>query len=358
MSLIKLNNSIIQKYKLLSNSLEFEITTTTNNQSYTVPHISGYVYNYVLDPGNGLGFKNITSYNDSGLTNIYSTPGKYIIKISGKCGSLYSYNSTLITKILNWGKVGLQSIIFYKNTNLTSFPDDKYGGLRLVTNVNSLFEQCPLTSIGLIFRFMSGVTSFYKTFAGNPAYIYQDICNIPEDLFKYNTNAISFNSTFINRWFNNFTLPVNLFRYNTNVTSFNSTFYFCISYIIPTDMFKYNTEVTTFRQCFGESWLTGILRPPAGLFKYNTKCLDFYGVFEYSNCVDNLYIFCDLGQESTRFLNQNIDFRRFNFDGRYMSGYLPELWNYNYGTGTPITTNCFTNCNGASNFGSVPFEWK
>ena len=132
-------------------------------------------------------------------------------------------------------------------------------------------------------------------------------------------------------------------------------------------MFKYNTLVTSFASVFSGCYqLTTV---PAGLFSGNTNCVNFNSTFSQCKRLQlNPYIFDANGiSGSSRFLNKSVNF---NFCFYFSSGDLPytgvqgtapELWGYNFGFGTPTTTNCFTNRNNVaclSNFADIPLAWR
>lgn len=168
-------------------------------------------------------------------------------------------------------------------------------------------------------------------------------------------------------------LPTDFFRYVKITTGLVFAFSNCSSLTyLPKDLFKHNTTVTftgrggsgtagAFQNC------TSLETIPVGLFKYNTAGTQkFRGVFTACQKLQmHSQIFCLTGEESTRFLNTSPDFSTFfnltgvTFDGT--QGTAPELWNsgvFDYGTGTPVTTDCFKGCSTSlSNWASIPTAW-
>lgn len=77
------------------------------------------------------------------------------------------------------------------------------------------------------------------------------------------------------------------------------------------------------------------------------------------------YIFCSEAEKSTRFLNQSVDFSnaftRTLYTGSSI-GAAPDLWNYNFGTGTPNKTAAFSGAGNSptslSNYADIPADWK
>ena len=133
-------------------------------------------------------------------------------------------------------------------------------------------------------------------------------------------------------------LPVDLFKYSTAVSTngFRGTFWGCTSLAsLPVDLFRYNTLVSTwgFRETF-----------------YGCAKLQLHK-----------WIFYSTGEEGTRFLNKTLSFAECfsltSFTGTI--GEAPELWNCNFGTGTPTKTDCFNghSINSVSNYADIPAEW-
>jgi hypothetical protein len=132
---------------------------------------------------------------------------------------------------------------------------------------------------------------------------------------------------------------------------------------LPADIFRYNLVVTTFESVFGEIWQT-LTTIPADLFRYNTSCLSFKGALSGCNLATlNDTIFYAAGGAPTRFLNQSPDFtncfNRSGFSGT--QGTAPDVWNCDFGTGTPITTDCFhgggNSLTSLTNYASIPGAW-
>jgi hypothetical protein len=74
-------------------------------------------------------------------------------------------------------------------------------------------------------------------------------------------------------------------------------------------------------------------------------------------------IFSQPEDYATRFLNRSVNFTEaFRNVGIAAGspGIAPELWLYNFGTGTPTKTNCFagSSLNTATNYADIPVEWR
>jgi hypothetical protein len=230
------------------------------------------------------------------------------------------------------------------------------------------------------------VISFNSTFKRNI------INNIPYNLFFYNTNVLSFDSTFE---VNTISIILDIFKKNINVISFNSTFKENIIDIISPNIFSENTGVTSFNSTFESNDINDI---PPTLFQNNIIVKSFNSTFkdnlintinlsfsENINAISFNYMFknnplteyanIDLSNNSnvgisfigtfqnTEILNYK-DFYFYDkgdhnysycFDGCInMGGTAQELWNYSGATGDY----CFRNCSKLDNYGDIPTIWK
>jgi len=90
--------------------LVYEITITSPVTTLTIPHLSGYVYNYRVEYGDG-GTGRVTSWNDPQCSHTYVNTGTYTVTITGRCDTFYVNNGNTdgynlaITKIISWGNV-------------------------------------------------------------------------------------------------------------------------------------------------------------------------------------------------------------------------------------------------------------
>jgi hypothetical protein len=251
-------------------------------------------------------------------------------------------------------------------TSLTTIPTDlfKYNTAISTSGFYATFQGCTsLTTIPTdLFKYNIAVSTsgFYYTFYGCAS-----LTTIPTDLFKYNTavSTYGFYHTFYG-CASLTTIPTDLFKYNTAVSTsgFYGTFRDCTSLTtIPTDLFKYNTAVSTSGFCATFYGCTSLTTVPTDLFRYNTACLSFTSAFQ--GCVKlqlNTTIFYGAGESGTRFLNQSVDFTscfsRSTFSGT--QGTAPDVWNCNFGTGTPTKTTCFGGAGNSlaslNNYNSIP----
>ena len=260
------------------------------------------------------------------------------------------------------------SSTFYGCVNITSMPSGLFDYNTLVSQFSYTFQGCEkLASIPTdLFKYNTLVSTngFYGTFHNCRL-----LTSIPSGLFDYNTlvSTYGFNYTF-SFCYSLTSIPADLFKYNTLVSTygFDSTFYYCLNLTsIPSGLFDYNTLVSTggFNSTFTES--TKLSTIPDGLFKYNVNCYSFVGTFSGCNKLQvNPQTFCLFGEESTRFLNQSINFthcfKRIGFTG--IQGQAPDLWNYNFGTGTTLTSFCYgyagNSLTSLSNYADIPTNWK
>jgi hypothetical protein len=337
--------------------------------SITLPLNSsnGSTFDFVVDWGDG-STNHIASAVDPNRIHEYANVGMYEVEIVGKCEG-WSFNNSLgsnksaIRKIKYWGDVGKFDGFkylrdgFYGCYNLT---DIEHGSIidAGITDLTQLFRGC--SSLGTlpdeIFYNCVDVTTFNNAFTNCIA-----LSSIPRPLFKYNTLVQHFSSTFTS-CLSLIEIPENLFDTNIAVINFNAAFYGCSSLTtIPSNLFKYNVHALSFSEIFSSCSLLASV--PENLFRYNTIATDFYSAFNGCNKLKlNAYIFYDDEPDKlTRFLNQSPDFTKcFNisvFTG--VQGTAPELWDCAYGTGTPITPDCFAGHSVASvdNFGSIPGAW-
>ena len=277
-----------------------EITTTVPSQNMTIGF--GGTVNMDIDWGDG----NIENTNLTSITHLYSSPGVYVLKISGETSTV-SFNNAdaraCLTGILSPIR-GIDSITSFNN----SFQDCT---LMIGAIPDGLFDNTPeVTSFSFTFRGCSGLTG-----------------SIPSGLFDNNPLVDTFMSTFDGCSGLTGTIPSGLFDNNTLVHTFYYTFGNCsgLTGSIPTGLFDNNGLVTDFVYTFyGCSGLTGI---PSGLFDNNDLVTDFSGIF--NNCTS-------------------------------IAGPVPQLWDNTTAKFPNLISydDCFLNVNGASNSGDIPLEWR
>ena len=289
---------------------KFTIQTTSVNTQFELPVTApgGNQPNIIVSWGDGSVDSTIISTSSSDRFHTYSTAGSYQIIVSGYCpgfsvGNNPSYKN-LYKSIDDWGVVQLEEVDFYGCINLTTIPTDGSNnatlndGLNTVKRFDSTFRQTGITIIpNGLFDYSSNAISFVNTFV-----FCLGITQIPSDLFDNNTNVTSFSGTF-NALLNLTTIPSGLFDNNPLVVNFESVFRNCRKVAgIPTQFFTNNQQVTTFANAFNmattANLLTGVTPADA------------------------------------------------NGDEIFERG------------ANPIGTDCFAFCSGLTNFGSIPATFK
>ena len=246
--------------------------------------------------------------------------------------------------------------LIFNSTPITSIPADLFKYNVLMDNIDYAFQYCSqLTAVpaGML------DTNVNLTTCQGMLWECGGVTAIPANLFKFNTLVTTFYGCFAGTGIT--TMPADLFKFNTLVTSFDTLCSGCIRLTsVPADLFRYNTLVTTFQGVLGGCNLTTV---PANFFKYNTVCLDFSNALEVNNSLQlNANIFFANGEESTRFLNQSVNFTacmaQFNtYTG--VQGVAPDLWACDFGTGTPNPSGCFIGAtiDSVSNVADIPSNW-
>lgn len=156
-----------------------------------------------------------------------------------------------------------------------------------------------------------------------------------------------------------------LFKYNTEAVSFFKTFYGCGLTTIPKDLFKETTKASNFGKCF--AYNKELNEIPNGLFEHLEyeenpnfeKC--FYDRSDTDKCQLNEHIFCKSNEKNTKFADVVPNFyltfsRGYEFSG--VQGTAPDLWNYTFAS-TPNGRNCFLGQNSTSltNYSNIPNDW-
>jgi hypothetical protein len=273
--------------------------TVTAGQTFTLPiaDYGGLVPNFVVDWGDG-NESTVTSSTDADRIHTYASSGTYTITISGLMPSFKVNNNaairTLITSIIDFGRVGLRLLDFYGCTNISSIPASGtmvagYQGLNEIVSFAGFMRGTSMTSIPSdIFQYATRVSIFSDIFS------FTAITSIPSGLFDTCEDATSFASAF-NQCISLSSYPLDLFDNCPNVVNFSSTFRNCRSLTQPLQ-FTNNTAVTVFT--------------------------NVYNMVSTTNS---------------------------------MSGTAPEIW---LRVPTPIGTAAFRNCIGLSNFAAIPSNFK
>lgn len=300
---------VLYRASRISDEVPFvlEITTTSNNTSISLPHTIGYIYNAVVDWGDGSAQSIVTSSTQT--PHVYTTMGTYRISITGiweYFGIISSSLRSYLTKVISWGTAtAFKSLAFSNYNKLTTLPNGPMPQYNNLTSLENLFYGTIITTI-------------------------------PNGIFDKNTQIVNFSQTF-RECYSISSIPTDLFKFNTSVTSFAGVFYSC-------------TNITTI---------------PPDLFRYNTSCLDFRLALYY--CYKSKLpseLFYRAGEQSNRFLNQSVLFDYFFWRpvNQGQQGVAPDLWNCDYGTGTPVKTGCYggpgNSAASLSNYADIPAGWK
>ena len=385
--------------------------------TFTIPIAgggAGYTHNFTVHWDDGEADSEVTAYNDGDATHSYAGAGTYDIIITGTC-EWFCFNNagdkTLITALLSFtGNCGFKIINFYGCSNLativpftgcasvTSFYRVFFGCTSLVTAPANLFDDSVIaTNFSEIFYLCTALTSIpndlfkFNILANTFAHSFTNchITAIPDNLFAYCPDVTTFLNTFFgcslctsigtgvfancadettfqNTIYNctaQTSLPANLFADCVLANTFNSTFYGCNKLTtINSGIFDNCAAVTTFyRTFFGCSVLVTI---PANMFDDSVLATNFIETFYIIyKLQQNSTMFFAEGGESTRFLNQSVNFSRCFFRASFTGtqGTAPAVWTCDFGSGTPTSTDCFAGAGNSltslTNYNSIPIAW-
>jgi len=113
------------------------------------------------------GDSNIDNFNTAGnKTHTYDTDGIYTVVITGSLtqfGSSSGYDSDKLTRVTNWGNLGLTSLsgAFIFASNLTNVPNNLPSG---ITNTDYMFNFCSKFNANISNWDVSDVTDMYSMF--------------------------------------------------------------------------------------------------------------------------------------------------------------------------------------------------
>ena len=271
--------------------------------------IVGVGNNYWIDWGDGT---EPIHYTTELPKHTYALAGEYDISIKGVVKNISSYSTAnfpvtqigLGKRVVNWGGLGL-------------------------TNVNHICYNWGIESIPDM--------PFPKTTVSNP----------------------TFGSTFYGN--NLTTIPASFFDNYTDIKTLSYTFQNNKIASIPANLFSKLTSLVQLAGVFYSNSLTSI---PSGLFEYNRKAINFIYTFYLNNQLTlNPNIFSTTNDHSrfkdiSALLGQCFQRSGVAFTG--IQGEAPDLWNYDFGTGTPQIGLCFDGHTAAtlSNYNDIPAEWK
>lgn len=346
--------------------------------------LSGFVGCINLGLNEGLpkiGSINVAS-NVTNITSIFSSCGLTIIENTGVfdlCINVtkfdYVFSSNSLTNVpAGLFDLNVKATSFFAtfiNNLITTIDDTIFTNCINVTNFESVFQQNRLTTIPeLIFSNNINVITFRNAFYNNK------LNNIPALLFKYNVSVTDFYGTFYINELVSF--PVALFSFCPLVTSFEKVFQQNLLTTIPANAFDANTKVITFASAFRVNRLSSI---PVGLFDLCTDVVTFQETFTVNlllSVPNNLFVYNKLVTNYLRTFKQatipGFVMPSILFDLPSLSivtaftelfyqtntitsptGTVQDIWNYASPTATK--TDCFQNCTGLANYGSIPVDW-
>ena len=333
---------------------ELEVTTTSSSQNMTI-QMDGPV-NLTVDWGDGI--EEATSLTS--LTHTYASAGVYTLRIGGQASRIHFDNPDAQARL-----TGILSVV-QAISGLTSFENTFNNCSNLTGSIHAgLFDNAPL------------VTSFQSTFANCSGLT----GSIPSGLFDNNTQVTTFSSTFYGCSGLTGSIPSGLFDNNPLVTTFYCTFAYSPGFTgsIPSGLFDNNPLVTIFTGTFAagsSSGLTGSI--PSGLFDNNTQVTSFYGTFvSCSGLTDSIpsglfdnntlvtsfestFSYCSslTSIPSGLFDNNALvtNFRDTFNECTGVTSAVPTLWISHPGATTH--GRCFYNVINASNYASIPADWK
>jgi hypothetical protein len=276
-----------------------QVTTSTTNVVFTLPLVNygTFTPNFSVNWGDGSS-GTVVSITDSNRIHTYVSPGVYTITITGFMPGWKVNNSSairsLISGIIDFGRVGLRTLDFFGCGNITSIPasgtmEVGYDGLSEMVSFAGFMRSSGITTIPTdIFQSSPLAQTFTDSFS------FTSITSIPSGLFSSNPLASVFSGTF-NGCQSLSSYPLDLFDACPSVINFSSTFRNCRALTQPLQ-FTFNTQVTTFA--------------------------NIYNMISTTNS---------------------------------MSGTAPTLW---LRVPEPLGTAAFRNCTGLSNFASIPVNFK
>ena len=240
--------------------------TTTVSETIEIPiGVSGLVYNYQVDWGDGAVSTGVTGK----ATHVYETPGTYDVAITGKFPAInFGYaleENTQIQDIKQWGNISWESFhnAFYLCTVLEVSATDK-PDLSMVTDFSGMFGYTKITNPDLSDWDLSKATT--------TSYMFQFASLFNSDISAWNVSNVTTMAGMFN--------GASAFNANLNawdvskVTNFNQTF--SRARVFDSDLDKWDV-----------SNVNNMINMFAGASNYNgnistwnvSSVEDFYGMF-------------------------------------------------------------------------------
>lgn len=291
-----------------------------------------------------------TSYEK--LSHKYETDsGIKTITIYGKCRNVTMTDEPTLVKInVPFNNIEFDSEVSFsglqRNSNLKTIPSDIFTHFTYIKKniCDSMFYKTdslnPLLE-EIFFPFKDKITSCNNTFKQSTSFKI-----VPDRLFEKNSKLTSCNGTFSHT--NIITIPASIFKYCPNITTVANCFRGCTNLLfIPLDLYRYNTKLKDVSYCFyGCTSIDTILE---SIFLYNLELTNvsycFYGCSKIKYIPSRIF----------RFNKKITDFSYAFADCNNIVGDVPELWN---DFPDAIGTGCFRGCTKASNYASIPDNWK
>lgn len=319
------------------------ITATDNFKSTAITTIPTDLFRYNTSL--------VTSYDNfgycTGITTIHADLFKYNVLleevsytfrncsgITAIPSGLFDTNVELTTSIATF--INCSSITGALTTDL--FRENV-----LLTNLQSCFQGCSgVISIPVDFlRYNVLLTNLTNGFHST------SITSIPSGALDYNVNLTNITSTFGSTDITS--VPSGLLDNNVLLTTCSRLFWGCTSLTgaITTDLFKYNVLVNDFQWCFYNTAISSI---PTALFTYNILVTNFSNTFKFCNSLTVIpATLFDTCVDVTTYESC------FEVSSGAITSAVPELWNL---VPEPDGTNCFKEQTLATNYASIPNDWK
>jgi len=255
------------------------VTTTTANETFTIPCQNAGTFNAGIQWGDG-SVSTVTAYNDANLTHTFATAGDHLIRIRGSFPNIYFSNAgdkLKVKSVDNLGIVGWTRLTnaFFGCSNMTSFTAGTTD-TSAVTSMSTMFYGCSsLTALDL-----SNFNTAVVTNMGNMFYGCSSLTAL--DLSNFNTAIVTNMGSMFRDCTSLTALDVSNFN-TAAVTNMNSMFRDCTS-LTALDVSNFNTAAVTdmsnmFRDC---SSLTDII----GVEDFNIEGLNSVG--DLSNFMNNV----------------------------------------------------------------------
>ena len=253
-------------YSPVTSDFKMTVTTTTANETFTIPCQNIGTFNAGIQWGDG-SVSTVTAYNDANLTHTFATAGDHLIRIRGSFPNIYfndAGDKLKVKSVHNLGIVGWTRLnkAFKGCSNMTSFTAGTTDTSAVREMVSMFFGCSSITALD--------VSSFSTTTATNMSYMFHLCSSLTAlDVSNFNTATVvgmegvfhgcssltaldvsSFNTTAV-------TTMTNMFRECSGLTaldlsSFNTTavvnmsfmFYGCSS-LTALDVSSFNTTAVT-----------------------------------------------------------------------------------------------------------------